>query len=283
MSLPILPLIRLKSTASSAPRRSLVAAHQQEIDAIPLSLLRSVTGAQRFMANWIKWVKGLSRRPEVVTISSRLKRDRCVTTVALMELWEWADGETADGFISGINGDFIDDLVRIDGFFAAMQSVGWITQVDDGIQFVNWDRHNGTSAKSRAMASDRQRRKRDGVTEMSRSERDNGVTRLDKRREENNTSSSICKTKSSSAAAAAVSDELRKWAETQSKRPEWLPEGKPWVDEGTWIQLARKAPNLSAGIFEKILREARNRRLTLDNPAGYVISQILTHTKQEQV
>ena len=115
-------------------------------------------------SNWIKWVKGLTRRAEVVRMASgqtsALVADRRRIAVACMEFWEWADDETLDGAIAGCTPDFIDDLVSLPGFYRAMVGVEWITETPQGIVIKNFARHNGESAKRRAMESDRKRQGR---------------------------------------------------------------------------------------------------------------------------
>jgi hypothetical protein len=71
------------------------------------------------------------------------------------------------------------------GLFDALQKVGWLTVEVDEITLPNFGRHNGQTAKQRALTSKRQEKKRHApVTEMSRSQRDESVTREEKRREE---------------------------------------------------------------------------------------------------
>ena len=160
---------------------------------------------QRTQHPWIKWCKGLVHRREVlaiadriVTLSSRNERDdnvrtcaHCVThaTVAAwcMMVWEWADDNTADGRVDGVSPMWIDQIVGCEGFADAMISVGWLAQTPTGIEFPNWKSHNGASAKKRAQDQKRSQSSRDRhafVTQTSRSERDESVTREEKRREE---------------------------------------------------------------------------------------------------
>jgi len=54
----------------------------------------------------------------------------------------------------------IDRHVGVAGFGSAMQEVGWLLVDDNGVLFPNFDRHNGTSAKSRALTTERKRTQR---------------------------------------------------------------------------------------------------------------------------
>lgn len=140
--------------------------------------------------DWIKWVKGLSRRAEVLEMARALKTDRRIVACACMELWEWADTETQDGHIKGATSAFIDGLVALPGFASAIEAVGWLRSTEQGITLTRWDRHNGASAKKRAQDVERQQRHRanKSVTDSSRHDRDKKrdscVTREEKRREE---------------------------------------------------------------------------------------------------
>lgn len=152
--------------------------------------------------DWIKWVKGLTRKPEVFAIAAALGLGRREVASALMEVWEWADdcvtklsrserdaGAAADDGVVTVKADaraVVDALVGVPGFAAAMESVGWLRVIPDAIEFPKFSRHNGKNAKERALAAERQRAKRHApVTPPSRSGRDETVTREEKSREEN--------------------------------------------------------------------------------------------------
>lgn len=74
--------------------------------------------------------------------------------------------------------------------------------------------------------------------------------------------------------AAAAADSLREWAAEQAKRPEWLPAGKPWISTQAWLATAQACPHVTRGEFEAIIREARQSRSTLTNPAGFVLAKL---------
>jgi len=134
--------------------------------------------------DWIKWTKGLTRKREVVAIASRLEISRREVASTLMEVWEWADDNTVDCHVPSVTKAFLDELTGVTGIADAMENERWLLETDSGISFPNFERHNGQTAKERALASNRQKRRRDTVTKPSRSQRDKGVTREEKRREE---------------------------------------------------------------------------------------------------
>jgi len=141
-------------------------------------------------SDWIKWVKGLTRRAEVVRMAcghpSAANVDRRRIAVACMEFWEWADDETSDGQLVGVGAAFIDDLVGLPGFYVGMVTVGWIIETSpNSIMLANFDRHNGSTAKRRAKDVEY---KREGRSSASRADTRPHPARTDcgpeKRREE---------------------------------------------------------------------------------------------------
>lgn len=137
--------------------------------------------------DWIKWLKGLTRKSEVLQIARLLKRDRHEIAGRLMVLWEWADNETEDGHVPGGTAEFVDEHVGVSGFFGALETAGWARSTDQGISLVNWSRHNGESAKKRARdanAAAKCRGKPKAVSKTSASHADETMTREEKRREE---------------------------------------------------------------------------------------------------
>jgi len=125
--------------------------------------------------DWVKWVKGLSKRREVIVLARKLGMSRREAACACMEMWEWADDETANGHILGATGEDIDLQIGLPGFALALQSpeVGWLRVNSQGLTFPRWDRHNGESAKRRANDAAKKRQQRDlGAGHKSRKKRD---------------------------------------------------------------------------------------------------------------
>jgi len=154
-------------------------------------------------ADWIKWQKGLLRKPEVIQIAARLGLSRREAGALLMEVWEWADENVyIDDSASGFDPDNCPGSVRLgdspaslfDATFAvagladAMTAVGWMHVRSGSLVFPNFGRHNGKSAKARALDASRKRTERKQqakiVRKPSGSEPDKSRTREEKRREE---------------------------------------------------------------------------------------------------
>ena len=136
--------------------------------------------------SWIKMRTELSEDPAVVRIAQAVELDVYAVVGRLHRVWSWADTHTADGSIEGVSAEWLDELIQSPGFAAAMIEAGWLKATRRGLQFPRFDRHNGQSAKARALAARRQQqsRSRHGANVTSRGERDKSATRGEKRREE---------------------------------------------------------------------------------------------------
>jgi len=132
--------------------------------------------------DWIKMRTNLDTDPAVVRISSRLKSDRFATVGRLHRIWAWANEHLTDGQDVPIDSVFLDQLVDCSGFAEAMRHVGWLTGRDGFLCFPSFERHNGASAKARALDADRKRESR--KTSEKRPAQNRTQTGLEKRREE---------------------------------------------------------------------------------------------------
>ena len=106
--------------------------------------------------DWIKMRSDLADDPDVIVISTDC--DICQDTVVgkLHRLWSWADKHTTDGNALSVTDAFIDRYVGVTGFACAMVKVGWLEVVEGGVNIPNFERHNGKSAKKRALGAKRQ-------------------------------------------------------------------------------------------------------------------------------
>ncbi len=138
---------------------------------------------------WIKMRSDLSDDPAVFRIAGQLKLDKFSVIGRLHAFWAWADKHAVGGVVDGATTLFIDDIVRCDGFADALAAVGWLSVGEDSIEIPSHDRHNGNSAKERAMKNARQARWRQGKGadvdgEASTRPSTDASTREEKRREE---------------------------------------------------------------------------------------------------
>lgn len=152
--------------------------------------------------DWIKMRHDLADDPAVIGMAARLGLDEFAVVGRLHHLWVWADKQSRDGHAASVTFQWIDRKVQRDGFAQAMSDAGWLEETDTGILFPRFERHNGDSAKKRALGANRQQKSRSGhaqgdapvvrlvtaeASDQSRTQRDESVTREEKRREERNT------------------------------------------------------------------------------------------------
>lgn len=114
--------------------------------------------------DWIKIEITTPDKPEVVAMATHLRVDQDAVVGKLLRLWGWANLNSENGEALPITEAFVDRLTNQRRFASALRHVGWLTGTDGALCFANFDRHNGSSAKARAMenrkkASQRQRDK----------------------------------------------------------------------------------------------------------------------------
>jgi len=133
--------------------------------------------------DWIKMRVDLASDPAVIRIRRATGLDADSVVGKLHRIWGWADLHTRDGEAPGIDVEWVDELVGVPGFGAAMVAAGWLAEDHAGIRFANFDRHNGKSAKVRALGKTRMERVR-CATSATESEQQRNQRREEKRREE---------------------------------------------------------------------------------------------------
>lgn len=101
--------------------------------------------------HFIKWEKGLVRKPEVIRIARALDATVYHAAACCMVVWEWAEDVTTDGYVAGISPADVSAAAGVPGIGEAMQEVGWMLAEGGGIIFPNWDRHNSDPSKQRAL------------------------------------------------------------------------------------------------------------------------------------
>jgi hypothetical protein len=115
--------------------------------------------------DWIPWCKGLARKPEVLAVAKATGRSRKDVATTLMEFWEWADDQSADGVMPDVG---LADLPELFGgtdeaFWLAVIQAGWLQAGLVGIVLPNYERWLGRNAKRRLEKNRRQANWRAGV------------------------------------------------------------------------------------------------------------------------
>lgn len=142
--------------------------------------------------SWIKIRTDLLDDSAVLRLSDILGTDDPTTVGLLVRFWAWIDRQTADGTGIAISRARLDKLVGRDGFTAGMIEVGWLLGEDGDFQVPNFERHNGNSAKARALETEAKRLRRSDKTKANLSDKcptkEAAKVGLEKRREEKNSS-----------------------------------------------------------------------------------------------
>lgn len=122
--------------------------------------------------DWLKIEAATPEKPEVFMIAERLKIDPITAFGRLFLVWRWFDQQTRDGNALSVTDSYIDHVAGVTGMAQAMRDVGWMTRADNdlvGVKLPNFERHNGKTAKTRALTARRvlthkQRKGNDAVT-----------------------------------------------------------------------------------------------------------------------
>jgi uncharacterized phage protein (TIGR02220 family) len=134
--------------------------------------------------DWIKMRSDLLDDPAVFRLSTMLQLDRFSVVGRLHAFWAWVDKHASNGYVTGASLQLVDEVVTLKGFGDALVVVQWLeVDGDRGLHIPRFERHNGQSAKERALTNQRVKKHRErnaDVTVMKRST----VTREEKRRED---------------------------------------------------------------------------------------------------
>jgi len=108
--------------------------------------------------DWIKIETVTPGKPEIDAIADALGVSINEVLGGLVRLWIWADQQTRDGNAASVTKTAIDRHSGVTGFADAMllPRVGWLESCESGgFRFPRFDRHNGQTAKARALTSKR--------------------------------------------------------------------------------------------------------------------------------
>jgi hypothetical protein len=131
---------------------------------------------------WIKIEVATPDKPEICAIANRLKIDEDMVVGKLVRFWAWVAQNQVQGSNLGVTLDFIDRLVGRKGFAAALCQAGWLAEEDGNVSIPNFDRHNSTVARTRALTKTRVERHRK-VTAQKTKKKATVVTKDERRSE----------------------------------------------------------------------------------------------------
>ena len=129
---------------------------------------------------WIKVETCTPGKAEIIRLARLLSMKHDEALGAVVRFWVWADSNTVDGVVDGVSPTDVDAVLSCPGLCRGLESVGWlvIDGVKERITIPKFERHNGESAKKRALSNERQARWRAGLVDAE------APTREEKRREE---------------------------------------------------------------------------------------------------
>ena len=141
--------------------------------------------------DWIKFEVATLDKPEVRQMARVLGVKHGEALELLLRFWVWIDANSVDGHVDGLVDRDVDEMMRCPGFSGVMKLIGWM-QCDNEAQRItipNSDRHNGESAKKRALTNKRQKKWRVNVdADVDAAPSTSASTREEKRREDTTSS-----------------------------------------------------------------------------------------------
>ena len=112
--------------------------------------------------DWIKMRSNLWDDPRVARLVDLTDSSEAAVIGGLYWLWATADQHTADGFMPGLSCRQIDRKTGVQSLGQALVDIGWIEADANGVSIVNFEDHNGASAKKRAQTAKRVANHRSG-------------------------------------------------------------------------------------------------------------------------
>lgn len=110
---------------------------------------------------WIKIDVDTPNKRAIVRLADDCGVSRGDAFLAFFRLYSWLDEQTADGSLYADPED-VDAVARLAGAAHSLEHSGWLTFSEGGkLTVTNWQKHNGHSAKRRAMDAMRKNAKRE--------------------------------------------------------------------------------------------------------------------------
>ena len=105
-------------------------------------------------------------KPEIFAMAELLGIDPDLVFAKCFRVWAWFDAHTTNGKTNGssVSELLVDRMASVNGFAKAMQQVNWLVSEEGGLTLPNFDRHNGETAKGRALTAKRVAKHTNGKT-----------------------------------------------------------------------------------------------------------------------
>jgi hypothetical protein len=105
--------------------------------------------------DWIKMRGNLWDDPRVSRLCDLTDQSEAAIVGGLYWLWATADQHTENGVMPGLTIRQIDRKTGVQGLGQALCDIGWVADHPEGVRIVNFEEHNGSSAKRRATDAQR--------------------------------------------------------------------------------------------------------------------------------
>lgn len=106
--------------------------------------------------DWIKIEINLPNKPEVCQVAAASGLDVDTVTGKLIRLWGWASMNCTDRGVTSVTVEpLLNRITGVENFVQFLVDCGWIRRKNEDLIFVNFDRHNSKTAKTRAQNAKR--------------------------------------------------------------------------------------------------------------------------------
>jgi len=105
--------------------------------------------------DWIKVENATPQKSEIWAIAETLNIDPDAVFGKLVRIWIWFDEHTEKGNAPSVTKKLLDRNVGVKSFCDCVINVGWMCEKSNKISLPNFDRHNGKTAKNRALTAKR--------------------------------------------------------------------------------------------------------------------------------
>lgn len=105
--------------------------------------------------HWIKVRKGLNDSPKMIALSRLCGCTRERAFDGWFRLYSYFDSVTSDGKVEFFEAVDVDRIAQLEGLGNALATIGWLRFEYGGCTVVDWQKHNGNSAKKRLLTNER--------------------------------------------------------------------------------------------------------------------------------
>lgn len=105
--------------------------------------------------DWIKFETATPDKPEIWLIAEAAGIDPDAAVGKLLRIWIWFDQHTENGNAPSVSKLTLDRLVGVRNFCEHVISAGWMSEKNGVLTLPHFDRHNGKTAKNRALTAKR--------------------------------------------------------------------------------------------------------------------------------